>query len=135
LRVMALDYGSRRIGVAISDELGTLASPVTVLRRSTRARDLQAVRVLVEQFHPRELLVGLPLLPSGDPGPQARQSELFADFLRREIGLPVGLWNESYSTVEAWRRRQDLGRRRADPAPIDAEAAAVFLQDYLDTGR
>jgi putative holliday junction resolvase len=136
VRVMALDPGSRRIGVAVSDELGLLASPVAVLDRGARDRDFDSVRALIEQYQPKELVIGLPLLPSGDLGLQAQQSEAFAQRIEREFGLPVRLWNESYSTIEAYRRRQAARvKRRHDNAPVDAEAAAIFLQDYLDSRR
>lgn len=136
MRVMALDPGSRRIGVAVSDELGLLASPVAVLDRGARDRDFDSVRALIEQYQPKELVIGLPLLPSGDLGPQAQQSEAFAQRIEREFGLPVRLWNESYSTIEAYRRRRAARvKRRHDNAPVDAEAAAIFLQDYLDSRR
>lgn len=135
MRVIALDPGTRRIGVAVSDETGLLARPVAIVERgASRALDLARLGALIEELCPTEILVGLPLLPSGDRGPQAEQSVRFADLLRTTFGLPVHLWNESYSTVEAHRRR--AGRaRRARRAAIDAEAAAVFLQDYLDAQR
>jgi putative holliday junction resolvase len=131
---MALDPGTRRIGVAVSDETGLIATPVAVLERSTRRRDLERVRALIDEYRPELLLIGLPLLPSGDEGPQARQSRLFAELLRQEFDLQVRLWNESYSTVAAHRRRASVGARRRRSA-VDAEAAAIFLQDYLDARR
>jgi putative Holliday junction resolvase len=131
---MALDPGARRIGVAVSDETGLIATPVAVLERSTRRRDLERVRALIDEYRPELLLIGLPLLPSGDEGPQARQSRLFAELLRQEFDLQVRLWNESYSTVAAHRRRASVGARRRRSA-VDAEAAAIFLQDYLDARR
>lgn len=131
---MALDVGERRIGVAVSDELGILATPIAVIPRRTRQEDLRRIAALIAEYRPAELVVGLPLLPSGAVGPQARQSVQFAERLRQEFGLPVRLWNESYSTIEAQRRRRDAGRRKQS-ASIDAEAAAVFLQDYLDHQR
>ena len=129
---MALDPGVRRIGVAVSDETGLLASPVAVIERVSRRRDLERLRALVEEYRPAEVLVGLPLLPSGDEGEQAGRSRRFADFVGRELRLPVRLWNESYSTVEARRRRASAPRRRHRSSYVDADAAAVFLQDYLD---
>jgi putative holliday junction resolvase len=133
--VLALDPGERRIGVAVSDESGLLASPVAVVLRTSRAADLQRIGEYVRRLEPAEIMVGLPLLPSGDRGPQASRSERFAGQLREEFGLPVRLWNESYSTVEARRRRGAAppGRRRSPY--LDAEAAAIFLQDYLDSRR
>jgi putative Holliday junction resolvase len=131
---MALDPGTQRIGVAVSDELGLLASPVSVIQRRTRASDLANVQALIHEYRPQEVLIGLPLLPSGEAGPQARQSQAFAQLIQRQFGLPTRLWNESYSTVEADRRRRlPFARRRNDA--VDAEAAAVFLQDYLDSRR
>jgi putative Holliday junction resolvase len=132
---MGLDPGSRRIGVAISDELQLLATPVAVIPRGSRAEDLARLRTLVERFQPSEVVVGLPVLPSGDIGRQAVESERLAAVVRDELQLPVRLWNESYSTVEAHRRRRAHGRRRKRSEAIDAEAAAVFLQDYLDALR
>jgi putative Holliday junction resolvase len=131
---MALDPGSRRIGIAVSDELGLIATPLAVLERSTRRRDLDRLRALIEEYRPGLLLIGLPLLPSGDEGPQARRSRLFAELMRAESGAEIKLWNESYSTVEAHRRRASAGTRRRRFA-VDAEAAAVFLQDYLNSRR
>lgn len=130
---MALDPGSRRIGVAVSDETGLIASPVAVIERTTRARDLERLTRLVAEYQPEELLVGLPVLPSGDLGPQARASQVFAEQMQEAFGLPIRLWNERYSTVEARRRRADGPRRRKRSPFVDAEAAAIFLQDYLDS--
>ena len=132
MRAMALDPGTRRIGLAVSDELGALARPVAVIERSSRAHDLEVLGRFIEELEPRELVVGLPLLPSGDAGLQARYSRRFAELLCEHFGLPVRLWNESYSTVEARRRRSSRPRRRIRDRWVDAEAAAVFLQEYLD---
>jgi putative Holliday junction resolvase len=129
---MALDPGDRRIGVAVSDELELLATPVSVITRRSRVSDLAQLRTLVAQYKPAKILVGLPLLPSGEAGPQARRSSELAAVLGAELGLPVELWNESYSTIEALRRRRSEGRARRRSAHVDAEAAAVILQDYLD---
>ena len=132
---MAVDPGRRRIGIALSDELGVLASPLTVIEHRDRVDDLARLGSLIRQHQPEILLVGLPLLPSGDAGRQARYCEGFAEALRQEFGLPVQLWNESYSTVEARRRRNDRGRARGRGLALDAEAAAIFLQEYLDSRR
>jgi putative holliday junction resolvase len=135
MRVMALDPGSQRIGVAVSDETGLLASPVAVVERTTRARDLDRLRALVDQYRPAELLVGVPRLASGDLGPQARRNLSFGERIGQALGLPVRWWNESYSTVEARRRLAEAPHRRRRSAAVDAEAAAVFLQEYLDSVR
>src|SRR5690242_1521610 len=99
MRVIAFDPGTRRIGVAVSDETGLLARPVAVVERApSRAADLRRLGALIDELRPTEIVVGLPLLPSGDPGPQAEQSARFAELLRTTFCLPVHLWNESYST-------------------------------------
>jgi putative Holliday junction resolvase len=132
---MALDPGSRRIGVAVSDELGILARPVAVIERTSKVRDLEQLGSLVRDLEPTEIVVGLPLLASGDRGPQALESERLATRVGEAFGLPVRLWNERYSTVEALRRRAIRPRNPRRSAGVDAEAAAVILQDYLDARR
>lgn len=132
---MALDPGSRRVGVALSDELGLLATPLAVVARRSRAEDLRALGRLIDQHRPAELLVGLPLLPSGAASSQTRYSERFAEILRQEFGLPVVLWNERYSSLEARERRRERPARRRRSTAVDAEAAAIFLQTYLDARR
>jgi putative Holliday junction resolvase len=129
---MALDPGHRRIGVAVSDELGLLATPVAVIERRSRVHDVERIRALVETYQPSEILIGLPLLPSGDMSSQARRSAQLGNVLQAELGVPIRPWNESYSTVEALRRRRSEGRARRRAPYVDAEAAAVILQDYLD---
>ena len=121
MRLLGLDPGGRRIGVAVSDELGLLARPLTVIERRSREADRARLASLIEQHRPAALVVGLPLLPSGEAGDQARYSERFAAWLGESFGLPVHLWNESYSSAEAWARRRERGRSRDRRALIDAE--------------
>ena len=135
-RTLGLDPGERRIGVALSDELGCLASPLTVLERRSRATDLAAVAELVRTHGVTEVVVGHPKTLRGDVGPQARRAERFAGALGRAVGVPVRLWDERYSTVEAVERLAHGGRRRrGHQAHPDAAAAAVILQGYLDSRR
>jgi putative Holliday junction resolvase len=130
---LAFDPGRRRIGVAASDELGLLARPVTIIQRGSKREDRDRLASLIEALQPAALLVGLPLLPSGEAGEQAEYSQRFGAWLEEEFDLPVSYWNESYSSVEAARRRRARGRAaRASSAYLDAEAAAILLQSYLD---
>jgi putative pre-16S rRNA nuclease len=135
-RVLALDPGERRVGVALSDELGLLASPLLILERRSRAVDLAAIAELVRTHEVSEVVVGYPKTLRGEAGPQARRAGRFAEEVRRATGVPVKLWDERYSTVEATERLGRGGKpprgRRAHP---DAAAAAVILQDYLDSRR
>jgi putative Holliday junction resolvase len=138
-RVLAVDHGQRRIGIALSDELGILASPLCILRPHARER-VEAVAGLAREHAVSEIVVGHPRTLRGEVGPQARRVERFAEELRGAVDVPVRLWDERYSTREATERLAASGRRssgrRGQAAPeVDAVAAAVILQDYLDSRR
>ena len=138
-RVMALDAGERRVGVALSDELRLIASPVTVLdRRSGLAPVLDALTELVRREEVSEAVVGLPLNADGSEGRQARRARDFARVASRVTGIPVSLWDERLSTREAEDVLRAQGRnlrRLRETGQIDAYAAAMILQDYLDHAR
>jgi putative holliday junction resolvase len=135
-RTMALDVGDRRIGVAVTDPMGWFARPLSVLTRVGPRADMAAIAEIVAHWDVVRVVVGLPLLPSGDRGEQAEKSERFAAALERELTVPVELWDESYTTVEAEARRAARGVRPGRSAPeIDAEAAAVILEEWLAERR
>jgi putative holliday junction resolvase len=145
-RVLAVDLGERRTGVALSDELGILASPLCILRVRTRDR-VEAVAEIVHRHSVAEIVVGFPRTLRGEIGPQARRVDRFVEELRRAVDAPVRTWDEQYSTAEAVarlaatqqkpvRRGSSPARRgRADGYDVDALAAAVILQEYLDWRR
>jgi putative Holliday junction resolvase len=136
VRIVALDYGERRIGVAASDALGIAASPITVIERGSLAEDTERIRELVRHREAGLVVMGLPLNMDGSPGPMARRVRRFASALRRELDVEVRLWDERLSTSEAERALVAAGRRRARRREIrDAVAAAVILQAYLDARR
>ena len=137
---MALDPGERRVGVALSDELGVLATPLSILERRCWADDVARIAELVRAHQVGEVIVGHPKTLRDEIGPQARRAERFAREVAQAIDVPVRLWDERYSTVEAkeriaadrrsrWPRARDRGVRP------DAAAAAVILQGYLDSRR
>ncbi len=135
-RVLALDYGTRRIGVAVSDPSGTLATPVATLsRRSGKRPPIARIIELASEHAAEALVVGLPL---NDDGSETEWSAEVRDFGRRlgtRSGMPVHFADERYSSVEAEARIRSIGLRRKakeDKARIDAGAAAIFLQDWLD---
>jgi putative Holliday junction resolvase len=131
-RLLALDIGEVRIGIAACDELGILATPVTVLRRATTwAADFEAIARLAEQQRVAGVLVGLPLDSQGHIGPQARRVRRYSNHLVAALSLPVAFWDESYSTVDATGLLQASGSRTG----IDAAAAAVILGDFLEARR
>jgi putative holliday junction resolvase len=138
-RVLGVDAGERRVGVALSDELRLLASPLCVL---DRARGLAPVLDALSEVAQREgvarMVVGLPLNADGSLGHQARRAQDFARIAARVVGVPVELWDERLSTKEAEAivRAQGRSTRRVrQRGKIDAIAAAVILQDYLDHSR
>lgn len=145
MRILALDVGERRIGVAAADSETRLALPVGVVERSDPAADADAIARLIEEQKAEALVLGLPISLNGSLGPQAQLVRAFGDELADQLDLPVEYWDERLSTVEAQRRlappakhsRQDKRSRsaksqRASPGRIDAMAAAIILQSYLD---
>ena len=132
-RVLALDVGERRIGVAVSDLTGTLATPHTVVHRRSKAEDFAAVARLVDELDVTLVLVGLPLTLNGEMGPQARRVTRYARALACTLDVPLEYHDERYSTVTADELLTEGGRTRR--VPIDAAAAAVFLQDFLEGQR
>lgn len=129
---MALDIGDRRIGVAISDPLQVVARPLLVVERRGRAPDLERIAGLVREWNARSVIVGWPLMPSGDRGDQARTVEAFVRRLRRTLSVPIQLWDESYTTREAEARLRGRGIGwRAAKSVVDAEAAAVILEEWM----
>ena len=135
-RVMALDVGGRRIGVALSDTRRVIASPLTTLRAEPRARALAELAKLVRDYEVTDVVVGLPLTLSGEVGPQAKLVQAFADELASAIAAPVHQFDERLTSVAAERMMLDLGLRPEQrKARIDEVAASIILQDYLDSIR
>jgi len=135
LRLLGLDVGDRRIGVAVSDPTGSLASPVEVYYRRGPKQDIDHVASLLQEYEATGIVVGLPKNMNGSEGPQAEKTRDFAQALG-DRGVSVSLWDERLSTVEATRRMvEQRHKRRGIQQRIDAEAAALILQTYLDHVR
>ncbi len=133
--MLALDLGEVRIGIALSDLLGVTAQPVGNIEREGKRRNLAALRDLIEEHDVRRIVIGNPLLLSGDAGTAAEQAEAFAAQVRdRFPEIPVELWDERLTTVEAERAMIGGGVRRGKRRKvIDALAATLILQSYLDS--
>lgn len=131
-RVLGIDLGRRRVGVAVSDELGILAVPLTTLtdERTTSDRVRRVIRLAREHGVDR-FVVGMPLRMDGSEGPEAVAARAFADRLRDRSARPVDLVDERLSTVEAGRRLQEAGARNRHEK-IDQASAVVILQSWLD---
>jgi putative Holliday junction resolvase len=135
-RVVGIDLGSRRIGVAVSDGLGLTAQPHTTIARHGGQRDLDAIAAVVNQHQAGLVVLGLPLDPEGNEGEAARKARAFAERLRGALAVPVEMIDESFSTVEAEAvlLEADLSRAKRKLV-IDRLAAAVILQRWLDQQR
>ena len=148
MRVLALDVGERRIGLAISDPDGRLAVPLETLERQDEASDLRALAGLVEREGVQMVVVGLPLSLDGSVGQQAAQTQAFAGRLAQAVSRPLEMWDERLSTVAAQRslagrgssERRGRGRpgdrrqpRRPQRGAADAIAATIILQSFLDS--
>lgn len=127
-----MDYGRRRIGLAISDEMGLTARPLVTLTRTNRRNDLRRLRGIAREQGAGRILVGHPLNLDGTAGEMADEAARFAERIRKELGLPVELADERLSTWEAEQMHSARPRRRQREAPVDAVAAAVILRDYLE---
>ncbi|EFO80357.1 Holliday junction resolvase YqgF [Oscillochloris trichoides DG-6] len=132
-RLLGLDVGDRRIGVALSDALGMLASPLTTINANPRSQAITMIARLVREHEVQGIVVGLPLTLRGEIGPQAEQTRSFAQELERQVGLPVMLFDERYTTTVAEQLLREMGvKPEKRKQQIDQVAASIILQDYLD---
>ena len=132
-RYMALDVGDKRIGVALSDPLHILASPVQAIARAGEEQALNEIAALVKQHEVEKLVIGMPYSLDGTVGPQAEKVLLFRDSIASRLDIEVVLQDERLSSVTAGQMLKET-RRKSDRLrdKIDAAAAAVILQSYLD---
>jgi putative Holliday junction resolvase len=135
-RVVAIDLGSRRIGVAVSDALGLAAHPHATIPRRGGQRDLDAIVAVVREVDAERLVLGLPLAPDGSVGRAAESARAFAARLAKVLPVPIDLVDESFSTVEAEEVLigADLSRARRKQV-VDRLAAAVILERWLAARR
>lgn len=135
-RILGLDHGARRIGVALSDEMGLTAQPLLTIVHTNNRNDLRSIGRLLRRYHCSAMVVGWPIHLSGDRSPRALAAEKFAEDLRTEFGLPVYLWDERMSTAEAHRHLDAVGRGARDRKDvIDQVAAVLILQSWLDANK
>ena len=136
MRILGLDVGDRRIGIAVSDALGLTAQPLAVLGRRSLAEDLGAIRTLVEHHEASAVVVGLPLTLRGARGPQAEKVVAFTEQLRQAVTAPVHLLDERLTTVQGSRALTEMGmRHKQKKSVVDQVAAQLILQQFLDMQR
>jgi putative Holliday junction resolvase len=127
MRVLALDYGSARCGCAVSDPTGLLATPVETVARPASRRGLSRLRALVRELEVERVVVGLPLSLSGGESSQTTEARRFAELVRRELGVPVELYDERFTTR--------LAEQTPGSASEDSRAAAHLLEGWLEEQR
>ena len=130
MKVLALDYGSARTGVAVSDPSGTIARPLCVVERAATEAGIQRLAELVRNEEAERVVVGLPLTLRGEHGVQARETEAFVEALRAAVDVPVESYDERFTTRLARTRPRDRPSDRSEPD--DARAAAHLLSSYLE---
>lgn len=134
MRIMGLDLGTKRIGVAVSDESGITAQPVGVINRVSAEKDLAGLIELIEKFEVSGVIVGLPVNMNGTMGEKSQAALRFRERLAEKTGLPVGVWDERLSTAAVNRVLIDGDISRAKrKGVVDKLAAAYILQGYLDS--
>ncbi len=126
-RILAIDYGARRCGLAVADETGTLARPIETVERVGTAAGMSELAAIVTRERPALIVIGLPRTPSGAHGDQAQATAAFAGRLKRVVDVPIEWEDERYTTTIATR----TGAPDA-ATPVDSRAAAVLLQGVLD---
>ena len=134
---MAVDWGERRFGLALSDETRTLARPLTTLtRRAGKRFPMRQLLTLLEQHAVADVVVGLPLDPEGVEGAAAGAARALAADIARSSGKPVELWDERFTTARALQAVREMGgSTRGRKEDVDALAATLLLQHYLDARR
>jgi len=136
MRILAVDHGEKRIGLALSDPTATIASPLKIVRHTSRLIDAALVAELAMQHEVGLIVVGQSYDEDGNPNPAGRRAGRFADELRNQTQIPIVMWDESHSTQVARAARIELGVSRKKRAGHQDEfAAVVILQSYLEAMR
>jgi putative holliday junction resolvase len=134
MRILAVDHGEKRIGLAISDESGTIANPLYVIPHTSRIVDAAQVAERASAHDVQAIIIGQSLDDEGKPNRAGRMAAKFAEALRQQTSLPVELWDESFTTQEARSARLAMGvSRNKRSGHLDEMAATVLLQSYLDS--
>ena len=139
MRIMGLDYGSKTVGVAVSDPLGLTAQGIEIVRRKSENKlrqTLARIEEIAKEYGVEKIVLGFPKHMNNDIGERAEKSLEFKEMLERRTGLPVVMWDERLTTVEADRTMMETGIRRENRKEyVDMIAAVFILQGYLEIGR
>jgi putative holliday junction resolvase len=136
MRILAVDHGEKRIGLAVSDPTGTIASPLKVIEHVSRLMDAASVATMAQENEVGLIVVGQSFDEEGRPNLAGRRAARFAAALQEQASVPVELWDESFSTQDARAARIELGvSRKKRSGHQDSLAAVVILQSYLESHR
>lgn len=133
-RLLGIDYGERRIGLAISDATGTIATPLEVVPGNDAPQAAKQIAGIAETREVSRIIIGLPMRMDGSHGPAAEKAKAFADLIRKHTVIPIQLWDERFSTLTAEQALIEGGARREKRKQVvDKLAAQIILQHYLDS--
>jgi putative holliday junction resolvase len=136
MRILGADHGEKRIGLALSDPTGTIASPFKVIEHTSRLMDAAQVASLAQENEVGLIVIGQSFDEEGQPNLAGRRAAKFANALKEQTNIPIILWDESFSTQDARMTRIELGiSRKKRAGHQDALAAVVILQSYLESNR
>jgi putative Holliday junction resolvase len=128
MRILSIDHGDSRIGLALSDETGLIARPLQIVKHTSRRSDAETIAAIAVEQRVERIVIGLPTDDDGRVGHQARKVQRWADALRSATKIRIEFWDESFSSKDA----AGTGKKKRRGEPDDARAAAVILQGYLD---
>jgi len=133
MRILGIDLGKKRVGIALSDELGWTAQGLETFERQDIDKDLEHLAHLIKTYGVEELVIGLPMDQKGEVGTAAREILSFVELCKKQLGLPVTTWDERFTTVAATRSliEAELSRKKRKKV-VDKVAAVFILQGYLD---
>jgi putative holliday junction resolvase len=132
MRVLAVDPGEKRLGIAISDPTGTIATPLSVVKHISLLLDAASIADLANQYQVELIIIGKSLDEEGLPTPQSHKADRLAEAIHQQSETPVMMWDESFSTQDARRARLEMGTtRRKRRGHLDELAATIILQSYL----
>jgi putative Holliday junction resolvase len=136
MRILAIDYGTKRVGLALSDETGTIGQPIGFLPGEPASKLFDLLKETIGERHVEEIVVGIPRNMNGTYGPAAEKAREFAAALQEIVAVPVRNWDERLTTVQANRFLIESGMRREKRKErVDQTAAAILLQSYLDRAQ
>lgn len=133
MRILGIDYGGKRIGLAVSDEMGITARGITVIERKSKRADLETIAKVISEYGADRIVIGYPLRLDGSAGIQCEKVDRFIEALREALPVPVIAWDETLTTKEAEELMRETGvKRKIKRGMVDRIAAAFILQDYLN---